>query len=138
MAIEQFRSEVHLLCLQTLKPSNDFHGYEALGIPLLLAEDVKGGTGAQSQTESCRSLPPSLISTLTSCKEFFYNFFVLSWEDGPTPALLLDLSQGACKSVLLPLLSCSHQAPSQDYSSVLCFPQPASVLCLRALNQQLP
>lgn len=60
MAIEQFRSEVHLLCLQTLKPSNDFHGYEALGIPLLLAEDVKGGTGAQSQSESCRSLTASL------------------------------------------------------------------------------
>lgn len=113
MAIEQFRSEVHLLCLQTLKPSNDFHGYEALGIPLLLAEDVKGGTGAQSQTESCRSLPPSLISTLTSCKEFFYNFFVLSWEDGPTPALLLDLPKvhvNLFSSRCWPVAAIRHQA----------------------------
>lgn len=77
MAIELSDSRVNLLCLWTLKPSSDSHGYEVLGIPLLLAVDIKGGTGAQSQSESCRSLPPSPISTLSSCKELFTIFCAL-------------------------------------------------------------
>lgn len=105
-------SRVHRLCLWTLKPSNDSHGYEVLGISLLLAVDVKEGTGAQSQSESCRSLPPSLFLPFPPARSCLQSF-VLSWEHGPTPALLLDLSQGGYKFLLLPLLSCSHQAPAR-------------------------